>query len=58
MKLRARRKNHQSAAMLLALGIAGIIVGWRHSGGSYLNRAGWRARVKLQRIVMLLGGSS
>ena len=42
--------------MLLALGIAGIMWGGAILAASYLNRADGEQRVKLQRIVMLLGG--
>src|SRR5258707_3397954 len=42
--------------MLLALGIAGIMWGGAILAASYLNRATGEQRIKLQRIVMLLGG--
>ena len=42
--------------MLLALGIAGIMWGGAILAASYLNRADGEQRIKLQRIVMLLGG--
>ncbi|HZE82616.1 MAG TPA: hypothetical protein VE604_17075 [Candidatus Polarisedimenticolia bacterium] len=42
--------------MLLALGIAGIMWGGAILAASYLNRATGEPRIKLQRIVMLLGG--
>ncbi|MGZ4844076.1 MAG: hypothetical protein ACXVJ1_05130, partial [Candidatus Angelobacter sp.] len=42
--------------MLLALGIAGIMWGGAILAASYLNRATGEQRVRLQRIVMLLGG--
>jgi hypothetical protein len=42
--------------MLLALGIAGIMWGGAILAASYLNRSEGEQRVKLQRIVMLLGG--
>ncbi len=42
--------------MLLALGIAGIMWGGAILGASYLNRADGEQRMKLQRILMLMGG--
>lgn len=42
--------------MLLALGIAGIMWGGAILAASYLNRATGEQRIKLQRIVMLMGG--
>ncbi|MGC2744683.1 MAG: hypothetical protein WA672_16020, partial [Candidatus Angelobacter sp.] len=42
--------------MLLALGIAGIMWGGAILGASYLNRAEGEQRIKLQRIVLLMGG--
>jgi hypothetical protein len=42
--------------MLLALGIAGIMWGGAILAASYLNRATGEHYIKLQRIVMLLGG--
>lgn len=42
--------------MLLALGIAGIMWGGAILGASYLNRADGEQRIKLQRILMLMGG--
>lgn len=42
--------------MLLALGIAGIMWGGAILAASYLNRADGEQRIKLQRIVLFLGG--
>jgi len=42
--------------MLLALGIAGIMWGGAILGASYLNRADGEQRVKLQRVVLVMGG--
>ncbi|MCU1253776.1 MAG: hypothetical protein JWM83_75 [Candidatus Angelobacter sp.] len=42
--------------MLLALGIAGIMWGGAILAASYLNRATGEQHIRLQRIVMLLGG--
>jgi hypothetical protein len=42
--------------MLLALGIAGIMWGGAILGASYLNRAEGEQRIKLQRVVLLMGG--
>jgi hypothetical protein len=42
--------------MLLALGIAGIMWGGAILAASYLNRATGEQRIKLQRIVLFLGG--
>ena len=42
--------------MVLAAGIAGIMWGGAILGASYLNRADGEQRIKLQRVVLLMGG--